>query len=243
MKYLIALLVSFVGAISFAALEEVNIATAGPGGISSFDKIRKEVEAECGCKVNFRVMEATNGIKFLANGKADAIILPDPEVHHKLKTIDFSPVGFETIDIQPFYQGNTFLLVSSANPIYKISDQQVTDLLKKKTTNWKEISGLDAEVKMYKARNLTGLNVAIAEQYLKNPNLDITEVVNFEGLVRAVKNEKGSISFGSALVKDDGIKSLELSAKLNLFIVTKKTGLREVAQKVKKALKDRPLLK
>jgi phosphate transport system substrate-binding protein len=153
---------------------------------------------------------ATKGIRDVSSGSADLggacrFHLPGNEME---KTAGFEPVAWDALVV----------IVHKDNPVEDISFGQVRDLYLGKITNWKQLGGNDAPVKLFiRQGKISGVGYTIRKLIFANPDQDFkaSQVFKSSGpLEKAVVEDTNAIAItGISSARLRELKLLNLDGK------------------------------
>ncbi len=145
--------------LSYAKTDKNTISWAGCGITKKafMKEISKAYEAKTGIKVVLNGGGATRGIRDAANLKMDlggACRMSLPEVDRIELHATLHPVAWDALAI----------IVNKKNPINSLSTKQIKAIYTGKITNWKQVGGKDAPIRLYIRRGtISGVGYAIRQ--------------------------------------------------------------------------------
>jgi len=161
-------------------------------------------------KINVQGGGATKGIREVSKGTADLggacrFHLPGNELE---KGAGFEPVAWDALVV----------IVHKDNPVEDISFGQVRDLYLGKITNWKQLGGKDAPVKLFiRKGKISGVGYTIRKLIFANPEQDFTATKVFKSsgpLEKAVVEDPNAIAItGISSARLRELKLLNLDGK------------------------------
>ena len=103
------------------------------------------------------------------------------------------------------------IIVNPANPVTKLSKEQLAGIFSGKISNWKEVGGKDAPILCIVSNLSPGTNEAFAKTFLdgKKISVDTLDASNAADLRQNVATNPDSIGFVAAAFIDGSIKSIE----------------------------------
>ena len=173
-------------------------------------ELARVYEQQKGIKINVQGGGATKGIREVSSGTADLggacrFHLPGNEME---KSAGFEPVAWDALVV----------IVHKDNPVEDISFGQVRNLYLGKITNWKELGGPDAPVKLFiRKGKISGVGYTIRKLIFANPDQEFkaSQVFKSSGpLEKAVVDDPHAIAItgiSSARLRD--LKLLKLDGK------------------------------
>jgi phosphate transport system substrate-binding protein len=137
------------------------------------------------------------GIAALINGTTDIANASRPikpsEVE-KLKS-RYNTLGIEI----PCAKDGITLFLNESNKVNELSLKQLSDIYSGRTTNWKQVGGEDAPIKLYGRENSSGTYVYFQEEVVKGDYASSCQTLpGTAAVVNAVKKDKYGIGYGGA---------------------------------------------
>ncbi|WP_455208344.1 phosphate ABC transporter substrate-binding protein [Kaarinaea lacus] len=200
-------------------------------------------EKKTGIKVDLQGGGATKGIRQAAKLKVDLggscrMTLPDADPSELHATLH--PVAWDALAI----------IVHKKNPVSNLTTQQIKDIYKGKITNWKQVGGKDAAIKLYvRTGKISGVGYAIRQYLFQNSDEDFVSsyVVKSSGpLEKAVEKDPDAIGItgvSSARKRDvkitgfdgkspsyENVKKGEYGLYRPLYLVTSPAPSKQVKQ-------------
>jgi len=172
--------------------------------------LAKAYELKKGISINLQGGGATKGIRQVADhtsdiGGACRFFLPGNQLE---ESVAFEPVAWDALVI----------IVNKNNPVQDISFQQVHDLYSGKITNWKQLGGNDAPVRLFTRQGkISGVGYTIRKLIFANPDKVFTSSKEFKSsgpLEKAILEDEHAIAItgiSSARLRD--LKILTLDGK------------------------------
>ena len=163
----IATLSIFNSSTSYAETDKNTISWAGCGITKKafMKEISRAYESKTGVKVKLNGGGATRGIRDAASLKMDlggACRMNLPEVDRVELHASLHPVAWDALAI----------IVNKKNPIKSLSTAQIKAIYTGKLTNWKDIGGKNAPIKLYVRRGtISGVGYAIRQYVFKDRNM------------------------------------------------------------------------
>ena len=111
------------------------------------------------------------------------------------------------------------LAVNKANPVQELSAAQIKDVFDEEITNWKELGGPDAEVKVFRLEDITSYfsEVELGAGYEKAPRCIGEIVAGNPGIIAFVPSKFIEKDFPGHLLKDESISFDEVFAGKEWF--------------------------
>ena len=99
------------------------------------------------------------------------------------------------------------LAVNKANPVQELSAAQIKDVFDEEITNWKELGGPDAEVKVFRLEDITSYfsEEELGAEYEKAPRCIGEIVAGNPGIIAFVPSKFIEKDFPGHLLKDESI--------------------------------------
>lgn len=172
--------------------------------------LAKAYELKKGISINLQGGGATKGIRQVADtttdiGGACRYYLPGNQLE---ESVAFEPVAWDALVV----------IVNKNNPVQDISFQQVHDLYSGRITNWKQLGGNDAPIKLFTRQGkISGVGYTIRKLIFANPDKKFTSTKEFKSsgpLEKAILEDEHAIAItgiSSARLRD--LKILTLDGK------------------------------
>lgn len=195
---------------SYAQPDKNTISWAGCGITKKafMKEISKAYETKTGVKIKLNGGGATRGIRDAASLKMElggSCRMNLPEVDRVELHASLHPVAWDALAI----------IVNKKNPVNSLSTKQIKDIYTGKITNWKQVGGENAAIKLYARRGtISGVGYAIRQYVFKDRYKKF--VTNKKYVV------KSSGPLEKAVVKDRyamGITGVSSARKRNVKII------------------------
>jgi phosphate transport system substrate-binding protein len=136
------------------------------------------------------------GITALINGTTDICNASRPM---KQSEIEKLKVRYNTLGVQiPCAKDGITIFLNEDNKIQELTLQQLSDIYKGKTKNWKELGGNDAEIRVYGRENSSGTYLYFKEHVLENADYYPTTqtLPGTAAVINAVSKDIRGIGYG-----------------------------------------------
>jgi len=137
------------------------------------------------------------GIAALINGTTDIANSSRP-----IKTAEIEKLKnrYNTLGVEiPCAKDGITVYLNESNKVEELSLQQLSDIYTAKITNWKEVGGIDAEIRLYGRENSSGTYVYFKETVVKADYAASCQTLpGTAAVVNAVKKDKNGIGYGGA---------------------------------------------
>jgi len=196
-----------------ASAEEIRIGGGGTPIDGVFRPIKDHFEKASGITLTLNFSSATLAFRQLIAGDLDGSTAGQSYEgmlaamkKEKLEVPD--PAAYQTTNLGV---SKIFTVVNNANPVAKLSKEQLTGIFTGKIANWKEVGGSDAPIivvlsKINPATNAVYRKLAVGDQpYLT----DVLDAGRFEDLREKVASTPETIGFGPSSMLDKSIKVVE----------------------------------
>ena len=148
------------------------------------------------------------GLSALINGSTDIATSSRPLKQSELEKIK-ARYGTLGIEIACAKDGIT-IYFNKANPVNELSLKQLSDIYSGKITNWKEVGGNDANIRLYGRENSSGTYVYFKDNVVKKDYaMTCQSLPGTAAIVNAVKKDKNGIGYGGAAF-DTGVKDCKV---------------------------------
>lgn len=174
-------------------------------------ELAKGYEKKTGIKVLLEGGGATRGIRDTTNLKIDlggSCRMSLPETDHAELYASLHPVAWDALAI----------IVHKSNPIGNLSTRQVKDIYSGKITNWKQLGGQDAPIRLYVRRGkISGVGYAIRQYIFKDGGMEFHtkhQVASSGPLEMAVEKDPLAMGItGISSARKRNVKVVEFDGK------------------------------
>ena len=137
------------------------------------------------------------GISALINGATD--IANSSRAIKKSET-DKLKQRYNTLGVEiPCAKDGITIYVNESNGVSELSLQQLSDIFSGRITNWKDVGGADANIKLYGRENSSGTYVYFKDNVVKGDYASSCQTLpGTAAVVNAVKKDKLGIGYGGA---------------------------------------------
>jgi phosphate transport system substrate-binding protein len=137
------------------------------------------------------------GISALINGSTDICNASRPL---KRSEMDKLKERYNTMGIEiPCAKDGVTIFLNESNPVKELSIKQLSDIFSGRVTNWKQVGGPDANIKLYGRENSSGTYVFFKDEVVKTDYASSCQTLpGTAAVVNAVKNDKNGIGYGGA---------------------------------------------
>jgi len=151
------------------------------------------------------------GIAALINGTTDIANSSRPI---KTTEVEKLKARYNTLGVEvPCAKDGITVFLHESNKIQQLTLQQLSDIYKAKVTNWKQLGGEDAPIKLYGRENNSGTYVFFKEEVIKGDYAASCQTLpGTAAVVNAVKKDKYGIGYGGAAYAE-GVKHCKVSLK------------------------------
>lgn len=174
---------------------------------------KARIEQAVGQPVAIVTNGSGNGLKDLVAGKADIAMIAAPLEVESVILNATEPSSFDGSALKVFPVGTTRLqvFVHPGNPVAKLADEQVRDILTGKFTNWSQVGGADVPIVVVIEKPLNGTRAFLQSTLLKGaefaPQARIAQALG--QVVQIVSQVPTAIGYGNgASIEADKVKVL-----------------------------------
>jgi phosphate transport system substrate-binding protein len=148
------------------------------------------------------------GIAALINGTTD---LANSSRPIKKSEIEKLKSRYNTLGVEiPCAKDGITIFLHESNKLEELTIKQLSDIYTAKITNWKQLGGDDAEIRLYGRENSSGTYVYFKEEVVKADYAASCQTLpGTAALVNAVKKDKYGIGYGGAAYAE-GVKHCKI---------------------------------
>lgn len=105
------------------------------------------------------------------------------------------------------------VIVNPANPVKRLTREQLEAIYRGKITNWKEVGGEDARIVVYSRETSSGTYEFFKESVLKNKNYmaGVLSMPATGAIIQSVSQTRGAIGYVGMAYLNKGVKALAVS--------------------------------
>jgi phosphate transport system substrate-binding protein len=183
------------------------------------------------------------GISALINGTTDIANASRPMSQTELQKLKerYNTLGVEI----PCAKDGITIYVNDVNKVNELSIKQLSGIFSGKIRNWKEVGGVDADIKLYGRENSSGTYVFFKDNVVKGDYAPSCQTLpGTAAVVNAVKKDKNGIGYGGAAfaegVRHCKVKKDEKSTAYFANSETIKNGTYPISRYLFMYLKSKP---
>ena len=137
------------------------------------------------------------GLAALINGTTD---IANSSRQIKQSEIEKLKSRYNALGVEiPCAKDGITIYLNESNKVETLTLQQLSDIYNAKITNWKEVGGADAEIRLYGRENSSGTYVYFKEEVIKADYAASCQTLpGTAAVVNAVKKDKNGIGYGGA---------------------------------------------
>jgi len=183
------------------------------------------------------------GISALINGATDICNSSRPL---KISEMEKLKVRYNTMGIEiPCAKDGITIFLHASNPVNELSLKQLSDIYQGKVTNWSQVGGIDAPIKLYGRENSSGTYVFFMENVVKGDYASSCQTLpGTAAVVNAVSKDKYGIGYGGAAyatgVKHCRVKKNEKSPAYEPSSENIKSGVYPISRYLYMYMANRP---
>lgn len=212
--------------------EPIKILCGGPSTMSALKPRMPEIEKFAGKPIEFKVTPIDSTLVAMSKGFVDGFLaapieelipLVEKKGLKKVRSGDFQSVLIAKLVAK--------LAVHPDNPVKSLSDKQITGIVTGEITSWEPITGENIPVNVFLATDYVAIYNAVTKSYGgAEEKVTGKRVVNEDGLIRAIQQDKGAVGFFGRRIESNGFKPkyFVTAATANIFFHIRKDARPEV---------------
>jgi phosphate transport system substrate-binding protein len=183
------------------------------------------------------------GLAALINGSTDIANSSRPIKPAEMEKLK---ARYSTLGVQiPCAKDGLTVFLNKTNPISELTIKQIGQIFSGKITNWKQVGGPDAPIKLYGRESSSGTFEFFKDHVVKTDfDASLQSLPGTAAIVNAVKKDKNSIGYGGAAyaegVKDCKVKKDDKSAGVLPTAATVKNNSYPITRYLYMYLKSKP---
>ncbi len=195
-------------ALSFTTLEKITIKGSDTMVILSQKWAEVYMKKNPGTTIQVTGGGSGIGLAALINGSTDIANSSRPI---KSSELDKLKSRYNTLGVEiPCAKDGLSVYVNKANPVSELSVKQIGQIFSGKITNWSEVGGPDANIKLYGRESSSGTFVFFKDNVVKTDYApSYQSLPGTAAIVNAVKKDKFGIGYGGAAYAE-GVKDCKV---------------------------------
>jgi phosphate transport system substrate-binding protein len=191
-----------------------------------------EIEAKSGQKVALVSKNAGLGLKDLLEGKAD-LAMVTASVKGAAAGINADAGSLANLQSATITADPILFLVHPSNPVDSLTLDQVKAMLTGQITNWNQVGGKDAPIKVFGLANVNGPRIALNEQLLGETDLAKSAAIRNspKDISPIVAQVPEGIGFLGKSNLGPGVKVLKTDKQLEMAMLIVSSGAPNPEQK------------
>jgi phosphate transport system substrate-binding protein len=229
--------------LSFTSLEKITVKGSDTMVILSQKWAEVYMQKNAGTTIQVTGGGSGVGIAALINGSTDIANSSRPM---KAAEVDKLKQRYNTLGIEiPCAKDGLSVYLNKANGVSELTVRQIGDIFAGKITNWKQVGGVDAGIRLYGRESSSGTFVFFKDNVVKGDYSPSCQTLpGTAAIVNAVKKDKFAIGYGGAAyaegVKDCKVKKDDKSPAYAPTAETIKSKQYPITRYLYMYLKSRP---
>jgi phosphate transport system substrate-binding protein len=204
--YLIILMIAVIGIGSTAFMMQTKITVKGSDTMVILSQRWAEIYMSKHPEVSIQVTGGGSGVGIAAliNGTTDIANASRPMKQAELEKLKsrYNTLGVEI----PCAKDGITIFLHESNPVQELTLKQLSDIYSGRVTNWKDVGGKDAAIKLYGRENSSGTYVFFKDEVVKTDYAASCQTLpGTAAVVNAVKKDVNGIGYGGAAYAE-GVK-------------------------------------
>ena len=208
LKIAAILLVVMTVGFSFTAINKVTVKGSDTMVILSQKWAEVYMQKNPGATIQVTGGGSGVGIAALINGSTDIANSSRPM---KASEVDKLKQRYNTLGIEiPCAKDGLSVYLNKANGVSELTVRQIGDIFSGKITNWKQVGGVDAGIRLYGRESSSGTFVFFKDNVVKTDYAPSCQTLpGTAAIVNAVKKDKYAIGYGGAAYAE-GVKDCKV---------------------------------
>jgi len=243
LKIAAILLVVMTVGFSFTAINKVTVKGSDTMVILSQKWAEVYMKKNPGASIQVTGGGSGVGLAALINGSTDIANASRPI---KPSEVEKLKARYNTLGVEiPCAKDGLSVYLNKANPVASLTIKQIGQIFAGKITNWKEVGGPDATIKLYGRESSSGTFGFFKDNVVKTDFSPSCQTLpGTAAIVNAVKKDKYSVGYGGAAyaegVKDCAVKKDDKSPAILPSAATIKNNSYPITRYLYMYLKSRP---
>jgi phosphate transport system substrate-binding protein len=208
---------------AYAAPLEIHGSTTVAGNLMTPKKA--EIEKASGVELQIVGNGSGRGLADLVEGKAVLAMISAP-LEDEIKSLKAKGTSFDETKMKGFSVGSAFVAfgVHPSNPVKKLTEAQMVDILTGKIANWKDVGGPDKPIIVICESKGGGVRTQVEHDLLKGGEIAAQkrEIPNATEVPKIVSQLDGALGIFSKVSMIPGVAELDAGKKIGqpLILVT-----------------------
>jgi phosphate transport system substrate-binding protein len=223
---ILTIAIAFVLAFSIGAFaQEVKVGAGAAPSNSILKPVKEHFEKATGIKFTLIEQGPKLAMQDVLKGAIDAagagLTLDEWIAMMKREGIEVNKAELHS---EVIGKSRAVVMINKANPVTKLTKEQLKGIFTGKITNWKDVGGKDMPIIVVWAKLTPGMNSLFVNQVLDGAAVikDVLEATTGPDLRQNVASNQEAIGISAASVADDTVKVPEQpEAKSDIILVTK----------------------
>ncbi|MHB9098865.1 MAG: substrate-binding domain-containing protein [Syntrophales bacterium] len=198
---------------SLALAEEIKIGAGAAPTENVFNKIKEPFEKASGIKLTLISNGPEEAIKDMDKGLIDAATggLTFQDWMEMMEKGGYKIPDKNAYKYRIIGKDNVKVIVNKANPVKKLSKEQLKDIFTGKTVNWKEVGGKDMPITVVWGNKIPGTNSVFMKQAMGGAPFTkkVQESTTAAEIKKLVASIPGAVGLGPASIVDATIAAPE----------------------------------
>ncbi len=202
------ILVVMVAAMAFMPADKITVKGSDTMVILSQKWAEVYMKKNSGVSIQVTGGGSGTGISALINGSTDIANSSRPMKKTEMEKLKqrYNTLGVEI----PCAKDGITVYVHASNPVNELTLKQISDIFAGRVTNWKQVGGADADIKLYGRENSSGTYVFFKDNVVKTDYAASCQTLpGTAAVVNAVKKDKLGIGYGGAAYAE-GVKHVKV---------------------------------
>lgn len=218
--------IAFVLALSIGAFaQEVKVGAGAAPSNSILKPVKEHFEKATGIKLTILEVGPKIALPDLLKGVYDVVAAGVP-IDEWISMMKKEGIEVNKAELQVHVIGKSraLVMINKANPVTKLTKEQLKGIFTGKITNWKDVGGKDMPIIVVWAKLTPGMNSLFVNEALDRitPLKDVLEATTGPDLRQNIASNQEAIGISASSVADDTVKVPEQPEAISdIILVTK----------------------
>jgi phosphate transport system substrate-binding protein len=155
---------------------------------SFMEAYQKAIEASSGHNLTVVPNKSWTGLLALFEKRADFAMISGPleNLVERLK-LSYPDLPFERLRVFNISKTHMAFAINRENPVHKITDDNMRDILLGKISNWRDVGGPDMPIKIVQTREGGGVQASIESEFLNGKKINVQNPIRLTISSQVVK--------------------------------------------------------
>jgi phosphate transport system substrate-binding protein len=146
------------------------------------------IESSSGHKLIVMPNKSSLGLLALFDKRADFAMISGPiETEIEQLKLNYPNLPFGQLQVFNITKTRMAFAINEENPVRKIADDKMRDILLGKISNWREVGGSDLQIRLVHVREGGGVQASLENEFLDGRHIDVPNAIRVQISTQVIK--------------------------------------------------------